>query len=125
MEREAMLTPSLFHGGAQRIENAHSILMQFEREQDDLSRRRQLAHEELVVLLRDELEDGAAALQRRHAQVVEYARRCSAAIQASRAAAHDRLQVCLADIDAMRAELDRKEEVLRAVLSECLEARVT
>ena len=45
MEREAMLTPSLFHGGAQRIENAHSILMQFEREQDDLSRRRQLAHE--------------------------------------------------------------------------------
>ena len=125
MEREAMLTPSLFHGGAQRIENAHSILMQFEREQDDLSRRRQLAHEELIALLRDELEDGAASLQRRHAQVVEYARRCSAAIQASRAAAHDRLQVCLADIDAMRAELDRKEEVLRAVLSECLEARVT
>ena len=40
MEREAMLTPSLFHGGAQRIENAHSILMQFEREQDDLSARR-------------------------------------------------------------------------------------
>jgi hypothetical protein len=47
-----MLAPSLFHGGTQRIHQANSLLAQFEREHDDLERRKLLAQQKLVNMVR-------------------------------------------------------------------------
>ena len=121
----AFLTPSLFHGGAQRIDDAKSILQQLEREQEEAQRRRLFAEQQLVDAVRDELEDSVAALQRRHSEVLDYVRRCSVAANNFSHFAFDRLQVCLAEIEAVRAALDRKEETLRMVVNECLETRLS
>jgi len=115
--------PSLLQ--TQRIDDATSILQQFEREHEDLARRKRLAQEELVDTVRDELEDSITALQRRHAEVLEFVRRCSVGANNFHHAASDRLRLCLADIETMRQLLDRKEERLRSVVSECLEARLS
>jgi len=53
--------------------------------------------------VRDELEDSVAALQRRHAEVLEFVRRCSVGANNFNRQAYDRLQLCLSDIEAMRA----------------------
>ena len=66
-----------------------------------------------------------AALQRRHAEVLEFVRRCSVAASSFNHSASDRLQLCLADIEVMREALDRKEERLRSIVSESLEARLS
>ena len=109
----------------QRIDDAQSVLQQFEREHEDIARRKRLAQEQLVDTVRDELEDSVAALQRRHAEVLESVRRCSVGANNFHHAAFDRLQLCLADIEGMRHMLDRKEESVRSVVKECLEGRLS
>jgi len=47
-QRGAFLTPSLLHGGAQRIDNAHSIYQQYEREHEEMQRRKMQAQQQLV-----------------------------------------------------------------------------
>ena len=123
--RGAFLAPSLMHGGTQRIDEARSILTKFEREQEDLQERKLRAQQLLVETVRDELEDSVASLQRRHAVMLEHVRRCSVAVNHFNHAAYDRLQLCLADIQAMRVALDRAEEQMRTALTECLDSRLS
>ena len=79
--RAGMTSPSLAHGGAMRISEAQIALERVEREQAELQARKEVAHSQLLQTLKEELGDGLASLNSRHAQIMDNIKRCTVGSQ--------------------------------------------